>query len=62
MKHSKEQLKARCDWLLTALLGKDNVEGWWNSRNKAFDMKTGKEQFDIDPEIVYHYLMTFVDK
>ena len=52
-----ENLKKRCDWILTAMLGKDGVEGWWQSRNKAFDMKTAQEQLDIDPEVVYNYLM-----
>ena len=52
-----ENLKKRCDWLLTAMLGKDNIEKWWQSRNKAFDMKTAQEQFDIDPKVVYNYLM-----
>jgi hypothetical protein len=52
-----ENLKKRCDWLLTAMLGKDGVEAWWQSPNKAFDMKTAQEQLDIDPEVVYNYLM-----
>jgi hypothetical protein len=39
------------------MLGKDNIEGWWRSRNKAFNMMTAQEQFDIEPEIVYNYLM-----
>jgi hypothetical protein len=43
--------------MLTAMLGKDNVEAWWQSRNKAFDMRTAQEQLDIDPEVVYNYLM-----
>jgi hypothetical protein len=43
--------------MLTAMLGKDGVEAWWQSPNKAFDMKTAEEQFDIEPEVVYNYLM-----
>jgi hypothetical protein len=39
------------------MLGKDNIEKWWQSPNRAFDMKTAQEQFDIDPEVVYNYLM-----
>jgi len=60
--NNNEQLKKRCDMLLTVMLGKNNVEDWWQSRNKAFDMKTAKEQFDIDPKIVYNYLMSHVLK
>jgi len=52
-----ENLKKKCDILLAAMLGKDNIEGWWRSRNKAFNMMTAQEQFDIDPVIVYNYLM-----
>jgi hypothetical protein len=39
------------------MVGPNLVEQWWQSKNRAFDMKTPKEQFDIDPEIVYTYLM-----
>lgn len=59
---SAENYKKRCDWLLTAMLGKDNVDGWWKSRNKAFDMKTAEEQFAVDPESVYQYLLNYVQK
>jgi len=52
-----EDLKKKCDIILAAILGEDNIEGWWRSRNKAFNMMTAQEQFDIDPEIVYNYLM-----
>lgn len=59
---SKDNIKKRCDWLLTAMLGKDNVDAWWQSRNKAFDMKTAQEQFDVDPEVVYRYLLNHVQR
>jgi len=52
-----ENLKKKCDLLLQAMVGPNLVNKWWQSRNKAFDMKTAKEQFDIDPEVVYNYLM-----
>jgi hypothetical protein len=58
----KDATRKRCNWLLTAMLGKDNVELWWQSRNKAFDMKTAEQQFDTDPESVYNYLVGFVQK
>jgi hypothetical protein len=53
----KENLKQRCDLLLEAMVGPNLVELWWQSKNRAFDMKTAQEQFDIEPEIVYNYLM-----
>jgi hypothetical protein len=39
------------------MVGPNLVNKWWQSPNKAFDMKTAQEQFDIDPEVVYNYLM-----
>ena len=52
-----ENLKKKCDLLLQAMVGPNLVNKWWQSPNKAFDMKTAQEQFDIDPEVVYNYLM-----
>ena len=54
---SVDVMKARCDVLLIAMLGKNAALTWWDSRNKAFDMLTGKDQWDQDPTIVYNYLM-----
>jgi hypothetical protein len=52
-----DNMKQRCDLLLQAMVGPNLVEKWWQSPNKAFGMKTAKEQFDIDPKVVYNYLM-----
>ena len=52
-----ENLKNKCDLLLQAMVGPNLVNKWWQSPNKAFDMKTAQEQFDIDPKVVYNYLM-----
>jgi len=52
-----ENLKNKCDLLLQAMVGPNLVNKWWQSPNKAFDMKTAQEQFDIEPEVVYSYLM-----
>jgi hypothetical protein len=52
-----ENLKKKCDLLLQAMVGPNLVNKWWQSPNKAFDMKTAQEQFDIDPKVVYNYLM-----
>ena len=53
----RQRLKRKCDLLLQAMVGPNLVNKWWQSPNKAFDMKTAQEQFDIDPEVVYNYLM-----
>jgi hypothetical protein len=50
-------LKRRCDQLLVALLGgQELVERWWASPNLAFGNKTPAEVFETAPEIVYNYL------
>lgn len=59
---SVEQMKRRSDVLLTALVGKELVEKWWESGNKAFDLKTPYEQWQIDPTVVYNYLMTHAQR
>jgi len=53
----KQGLRKRCDSLLTVLMGKNNIESWWNSKNKNWVMKTPNEQWEIDYESVYNYLM-----
>jgi hypothetical protein len=55
--NTNENLKRKCDILLEAMVGPNLVDPWWQSKNRAFDMKTPKEQFDINPEVVYSYLM-----
>jgi hypothetical protein len=52
-----DKLRKRCDAFLVALLGEHNVQGWWNSKNRAFDMRTAQEQWELDPQVVYNYLM-----
>ena len=54
----KAERRKRCDCLLTVSLGVANVDQWWNSRNKHWNMRTPNEQWEIDYESVYNYLMT----
>jgi hypothetical protein len=46
-----------CDRLIEAMVGKDLVDKWWSSPNKAFDGSTPAEVFSEDPRSVYEYLM-----
>lgn len=56
MKSTKEHL----DQILFALLGKDDlVKKWWKSPNKAFDLKTPEEVFNVDQKAVITYLINF---
>lgn len=58
---SPETMKARCNALLTALVGKTLVDNWWKSPNKAFDGATPAEVFEVDPGLVLSYLMKFYE-
>lgn len=61
LEDNKKALIGRCNFLLTALVGADLVEKWWDSRNHAFDLKTPREVFENDPQEVLNYLMRFAD-
>jgi hypothetical protein len=52
-------VKQRCNVLLISLMGKDHADTWWSSHNSAFNMLTGNQQWEIDPESVYSYLLSF---
>lgn len=49
-------LKARCNAYLLAMLGESNVEKWWQSPNKAFDLQKPIDVFEKNPESVFKYV------
>lgn len=49
--------KQRSQTLLTAMLGKDLVDHWWNTPNRAFNMRTPAGMWVEDYTKVYNYLM-----
>ena len=49
--------KQRSHVLVIALVGKDLADDWWNSPNRAFDMRTPAGMWIDDYMIVYNYLM-----
>ena len=51
----KNSAKYQCDMILTQLLGKDNIDGWWNSYNKSFNSKP-IEWWENDWQRVYNYI------
>lgn len=55
----KKTLREKCNILLQSLIGVELTEHWWTSHNKEFD-QTPKQQFDINPESVYNYLLKHV--
>lgn len=61
MTTESEILRKRCDALLTALMGKNLVDNWWKSPNKAFCGDTPEVIFSVAPRTVYNYLMKYYD-
>lgn len=57
---NKEQYLARCNVLLTVLMGTEK-DVWWTLPNHAFNLRTPAEVFDTDPQRVYDYLMNIKD-
>lgn len=47
----------RSEVLVIAMVGKEAGIKWWDSPNKAFDMKTPNQQWREDYLKVYYYLM-----
>ena len=49
--------KKQCDAIILALVGKESVELWWNSPNRAFETRTPAQQWQQDFSQVHNYLM-----
>ena len=54
---SPENMRARCEALVTAMVGKELAEKWWNGPNKAFGGDTPEQIYSVAPSAVYAYLM-----
>lgn len=54
-------ITVHCEKMLNAMLGEKKALIWWDTYNKTFGM-TAREQWAIDPAIVYNYLMSAVRK
>lgn len=54
---NKQNMRSRSEALIISLVGKDLAKEWWDTKNKAFGGITPEEQWLIEPEKVYNYLM-----
>lgn len=54
---SPETMRARCEALVTAMVGKEMSDKWWNDANKAFCGDTPEQIYSVAPRVVYNYLM-----
>lgn len=54
---SPENMRARCEALIVAMVGKDLTDRWWNGVNRAFGGDTPEQIYSVAPSAVYAYLM-----
>ena len=54
---SAENMRARCEALVIAMVGKDLSKQWWNEPNRAFCGDTPEQIYSVAPKAVYAYLM-----
>lgn len=54
---SPENMRARCEALVIAMVSKELAEKWWNGPNKAFGGDTPEQIYSVAPSAVYTYLM-----
>ena len=54
---SPANMRARCEALVIALVGREMSDKWWNGPNKAFGGDTPEQIYSVAPSAVYAYLM-----
>ena len=54
---SPSVMRARCEALVIAMVGKELSEKWWSGSNKAFCGDTPEQIYSVAPSAVYAYLM-----
>ena len=51
------RMRARCEALVAAMVGKELAAKWWTGPNKAFCGDTPEQIYSVAPNTVYAYLM-----
>ena len=51
------RMRARCEALVVAMVGKEMSNRWWNGANRAFGGDTPEQIYSVAPSAVYAYLM-----
>ena len=54
---SPENMRARCEALVMAMVGKELAPQWWTGANRAFGGDTPEQIYSVAPSAVYAYLM-----
>jgi len=52
-----ENMRARCEALVIAMVGKELAPQWWTGANRAFGGDTPEQIYSVAPSAVYAYLM-----
>ena len=58
---SPENMRARSEALVIAMVGKEMADKWWTGSNKAFGGDTPEQIYSVAPSAVYAYLMKCAD-
>lgn len=53
--------KQKADAIVNSLIGENNADKWWSSRNKSFDMRTPAGVWLEDHMRVYNYLIYWTE-
>lgn len=51
------RMRARCEALVTAMVGQELADQWWTGANRAFGGDTPEQIYSVAPSAVYAYLM-----
>lgn len=54
---SPSNMRARCEALVIAMVGREMADKWWNGPNRAFGGDTPEQIYSVAPSAVYAYLM-----
>ena len=58
---SPANMRARCEALVVAMVGKELALKWWTGANRAFGGDTPEQIYSVAPSAVYAYLMKSAD-
>ena len=54
---SPANMRARCEALVIAMVGREMADKWWTGANRAFGGDTPEQLYSVAPSAVYAYLM-----
>ena len=54
---TEQEFRTIADKLIASMVGKNQIESWWNSANQVFDGRTPEQQWQSGSDQVINYLM-----